>query len=118
MELFIWLVIGSLCGTKLLDVISTLKCINSPDSETNPFARRIMKRLGIKPAILLIFLITLAIIFMSGYLALQCDFIIQVVYIFLGTFISTVQGAVAHANWFEVDNGITSLVRKIHNLRR
>ena len=118
MELLIWLMIGLLCGTKLLDVLSTIKRIDRTDSETNPFTRKIMELLGMKPAILFIFLITLTIIFLSSYLALRGELFMQMIFVFAGTLISIVQGAVAHANWFGIDNGITNLVRKIHNLNR
>jgi len=117
MKSCIWLVTALLSGTKLVDVISTLKRINHPESETNPFARRIMKCVGMKPAILLFFLIAIGIILSAGLLALRGGLFAQITFISTGIFISIVQGAVAHANWFGIDNGITSLVRKTHNLR-
>jgi len=67
MKLLIWLMIGLLCGTKLLDVISTIKRIDRKDFEPCHLTCKIMELLGMKPAILFIFLITLTIIFLSSY---------------------------------------------------
>jgi len=93
MELLIWLMIGLLCGTILLDVISTLKRIDRPDSETNPFAHKIMEPLGMKPAILLIFLIALGIISLAGLLALRGGLFMQITLIIARIFISILQAA-------------------------
>jgi hypothetical protein len=109
-----WIILitaGCLIITKLADVISTLRHIRGTQHESNPFARRIMQRIGITPAVWLVFGLSLIIIGVATYVALASHWLIQIAFIILGVFVSCVQAAVAHTNATQRDNTITRTIR-------
>lgn len=97
--------------TKLADVITTLLRIQHHHNESNIIARTVMARLGIVPTIWIIFIISVLIIVLSLLLVLQSEIFIQYGFIFVGCMIALIQGAVAHANWFQRDNIIVRFIR-------
>ncbi|WP_163931453.1 hypothetical protein [Paraferrimonas sp. SM1919] len=113
-DVLIYLTVISLVLTKLADCISTQLKIKSIGHETNPIARILMARFGIKGAIWLVFVISLLIIVISAYLVLEAEsMLLSAGYITVGLFVSTVQAAVAHQNFTGSNNMIT---RRIFSL--
>ena len=104
---------GCLIITKLADVISMLRHIRGTQHESNPFARRIMQRIGITPAVWLVFGLSLIIVGVTTYVALAGHWLIQIAFILLGVFVSYVQAAVAHTNATQRDNTITRTIRQM-----
>ena len=116
LELLVYGVIALLIATKLLDVLSTLVKIRHVNSETNPFARGLMQRLGTQRTVWLVFILAAAIISVAGFAALRGGPLMQIVFILFGSAIAVVQAAVAHANWTDADNRITHQVRHLYAL--
>ena len=111
-----WLILltaGCLIVTKLADVLSTLRHIRDTQHESNPYARRIMQRIGQTPAVWLVFGLSLIIIGVATYVALSSHWLIQIAFIILGVFVSYVQAAVAHSNATQRDNTITRAIRQM-----
>lgn len=100
--------------TKLADVISTLRRLCHPSAEANPFAQKMMYRLGPRPAIWLVFALALIIIGVATTITYLGGTFFQVVFILAGIMISIIQLAVAVANWTAKENGITRVVRKVY----
>ena len=100
--------------TKLADVISTLRRLRHTSAEANPFAQKMMYRLGPRTVIWLIFALTMIIIGVETTIAYLGGTFFQVVFIFAGIVISVIQFAVAMVNWTWKENGITGVVRKVY----
>lgn len=113
MNLAIYLVAALLVVTKLFDVLSTLRNIGIAGHEANPWARRLMQRLGVRTAVWLVFALAAGIILLATSLALEYGVIMQLAFILLGATIAFVQGAVAWQNLTGRENFITSRVRKL-----
>jgi hypothetical protein len=103
-----------LVGTKLLDVITTLRRINHPGAETNPIARGMMLQFGTTNTVWVIFVIAVTIIGIAGLTAVRSGVFTQIVFVMTGITISIIQSAVAHCNWYGVDNFITKQIRRIN----
>ena len=116
LELLVYGVISLLAATKLLDVLSTLVRISGTEVETNPFARRLMRRLGTRRTVWIVFILAIAIISVAGFAALRGGLIMQIAFIPAGFMVAIIQGAVAHANWTCTDNLITRQIRTLHAL--
>ena len=114
MNSLIYLTTALLVLTKLLDVLSTLGRITHPDIETNPLARPVMQKIGVKAASWLVFAVAVAIIACSGFAALYGPFFYQVLFILLGIAISVIQAAVALNNHTGRTNQITSQIFRLH----
>jgi hypothetical protein len=99
-----------LVSTKLMDVISTLKRITPTNPELNPLARWLMSKVGVRPAIWLVFALVVIIIGVATWIAFDVDGLFQIVFIVGGTVVSIVQAAVAYANWTQRPNFITRKV--------
>ena len=98
--------------TKLYDCISTVLRINGLMHESNPFARRLMLRYGVKTTVWLVFVVTTVIVLFShGFVWWKQSALYYGLYIGIGLVISLVQFAVARANMSGSDNAITRLVR-------
>ncbi len=98
--------------TKLYDCLSTLARIKGVTHESNPFARRLMLRYGIKTTVWLVFVVTIvAVVLSHAFVWWKDSALYQSLYIGIGMFISLVQFAVARANMSDSDNAITRLVR-------
>jgi len=106
--------IALLVATKLCDCLSTLHRIGIPAQETNPLARRIMEKLGVKTAVWLVFGLVSLISVLTGtaYIALGKPG--QLVFIAAGLPVSLVQFAVAMHNWTGRPNLITLAVARAH----
>ena len=106
--------IALLVATKLCDCHSTLWRISVPAQETNPLARRIMERLGVKTAVWLVFGLVVFISVLVGAVYISLGTAGQLVYIAAGLPISAVQFAVAMHNWTGRANFITVAVSRVH----
>ena len=115
MTIPVLIVIILLVISKLVDVLSTLARIRSVNVESNPIARGLMKKIGIKKSVWLIFLISLTIILITGSVALSFGIIYQVFFVLLGLFISVVQFSVAHSNLSGKGNLITRYLLQFHD---
>lgn len=115
MTTVVFIVIGFLIITKLLDVLSTLRLLRDPMMETNPIARRLMLRFGMKGTVWLIFIVAIILVATSGVIALYEGVVYQVAFILVGIFISVIQFAVAYTNWTGADTFITRTIRKLHS---
>jgi hypothetical protein len=93
-----------------MDVISTLKRITPTNPELNPLARWLMSKVGVRPAIWLVFALVVIIIGVATWIAFDVDGLFQIVFIVGGTVVSIVQAAVAYANWTQRPNFITRKV--------
>lgn len=107
MQIAIWIVIGLLVITKFMDAYTTMRRIQGISHETNPVARKLMGRLGVKPAIWAIFGLAVVIIGLAGWLVLNLGVFFQVVFIVVGLLVVVVQAAAAQANWTGRQNAVT-----------
>jgi len=107
MQIAIWIVIGLLVITKFMDTYTTMRRIQGISHETNPVARKLMGRLGVKPAIWAIFGLAVVIIGLAGWLVLNLGVFFQVVFIVVGLLVVVVQAAAAQANWTGRQNAVT-----------
>lgn len=96
--------------TKLMDVLSTLKRISPTNPELNPLARWLMNKVGMRPAIWLVFTLVVIIIGVATWIAFDVDGLFQIVFIVGGMLVSIIQAAVAYANWTQRPNFITRKV--------
>lgn len=122
MNLLVYLAISLLIITKLIDVLSTIIIIQHPQIETNPLARKLMTKIGIKMTAWIVFLIVVIIVLIMGEIALTSEPRYQIFFLTFGLIVSIIQFAVALSNWTRRPNFITRLVliyhRKINSLFR
>ena len=116
MDAGVWLVAGLLALTKFCDVVSTSRRIRGLGEETNPFARGLMRRVGVQRAIWIVFALALAIIGAATWWVLgsRDAWWLKAGYILAGLAISGVQWAVAHCNWTGRENAVTRRLRTVH----
>jgi hypothetical protein len=69
-----------------------------------------MRRLGTRRTVWIVFILAIAIISVTGFVAPKGGLIMPIVFITAGLSTVAVQGAVAHANWRGVENLITRQV--------
>jgi len=98
--------------TKFLDCWTTSRNISHLTHESNPIARRLMKKLGIQQTIWLTFFITILIVSLSiGYLNYFCqDTSCSILFIMVGLIISFIHLAVAYTNTTKKINPITAFL--------
>lgn len=117
-----YLVISLLIITKLMDVLSTIIRIEHPQIETNPLARKMMTKIGIKTTAWIVFGIVVLVVLLMGRIALEGEDFFQIFFLVFGLVLSGIQFAVAHNNWTRRTNFITRLVlmyhRKIYSMFR
>ncbi|PKO07889.1 MAG: hypothetical protein CVU40_18325 [Chloroflexi bacterium HGW-Chloroflexi-2] len=122
MNLWVYLVISLLIITKLMDVLSTIIRIEHPQIETNPLARKMMTKIGIKTTAWIVFGIVVLVVLLMGRIALEGEDFFQIFFLVFGLVLSVIQFAVAHNNWTRRTNFITRLVlmyhRKIYSMFR
>lgn len=100
--------------TKLMDVLSTIIRIQHPQIETNPFAQKMMYKIGIKTTAWIVFGIVLVIVIVLGANAFRSDIGYQIFFLTFGVVLSVIQFAVAHHNWSRRPNFITRQVMAYH----
>ena len=101
--------------TKVLDGYTTVRCINQPDQETHPQARRWMKRHGIRPTVVFVVALALVIVVLAAGIALASDSgFLSWTFVILGFPIAIIQLAVAHTNHSGRFNSITRVVARLH----
>lgn len=100
MDIMVFAVALLLILTKALDALSTARRIRHIGQEANPLARWLMERIGVRPAIWLVFLLACGIVVLSVillYLWFEGTWY-KWVFIVAGSLISFVQAAVAESN--------------------
>ena len=117
MNLLILLTAALLLITKFLDCYSTkVRIGGNIENENNPLAQRIMRSLQFNETIWLFFLIAAVIIFLSTFMLFRMNagLLYQSAFVIIGLFISTIQFAVAHNNYYRRSNTITRFIMKIY----
>ena len=114
MDILIALAISLLIISKLLDMWTTYKRIQSVQQEQNPLGRKMMHRWGVGNTIIIIGLVSMLIIVPTGYMSWQLKpySILFGFNISMCLLLSLIQFAVAHSNWFGKDNIIVRWMRK------
>ena len=103
-------------ATKALDCLTTLAAVPTAAAETNPFARGIMHRLGVRRATALVFVLASAwTCALSAVVLMMESTLYAALFIVVGLFVAMVQAAVAHTNWTGRQNAITSRVLRAHH---
>jgi len=102
-------------GTKALDCLTTLRAVLVPEAESNPIARSVMNRLGVRRTVALVFVVAATWTCALTAAALATESLpVGVVFVAAGLFVALVQGAVAHSNWSGRRNRITRQVFRFH----
>ena len=123
MSILVLVVSALLIGTKFLDCYSTIRRLDLPKEELNPFARAAIIRLGKGTAIWGVFVIVIIVVAIVGGTAyaqiggLPDDpegaiprLIIVWGYVLIGLVISGIQTCVAHTNWTGRFNIVTRIL--------
>lgn len=121
MDLLIYLTAALLLVSKFLDCYTTrVRIGGNIDREENPLANRIMKSININETIWLFFLIAAIIICFSTWLLFQLNagIFYKIAFILTGLFITVVQFAVAHSNYYKRRNIITRYIKNIFQKAR
>ena len=113
-EPLVLIVAAGLVVSKLLDVLSTLRAIEAPHQESNPLVSWLMRAVGVRAAVWLVFVVACALIGTSASLALDGPPVIAVAYCVLGLAIASVQACVARANLRGRHDWVTRLVMAVH----
>lgn len=109
MEIIIYTAAFLLVLSKFLDCWTTSVRITHLEQEKNPLARLLMRKIGIQTAIWLVFVFTTLIVLFTVFAAMDpgSGHAVQIAFVLLAAFISVVQFAVAHTNYYSKLNPIT-----------
>ena len=101
--------------TKWLDCTTTLKHINGIAMESNPLARALMYRFGIKGTVWFAFIVSIVVTVLSQlYVQVwTVHYLWDVAYIIIGLFTALIQGATALNNYQGKPNFITNILLKV-----
>jgi len=112
MNTLVYIVSALLIISKFLDCYTTSKNIQSVAHESNPIARKLMNKFGIKTTIWAIFVLTIFIVIFSLFLinSLFNTFTYKLLFVLTGLFVSVIQFAAAHSNKNQRLNFITRLI--------
>ena len=101
--------------TKALDCLTTLAAVPTAAAETNPLARGVMHRLGVRRTAAVVFVVAAMLTCAVAAVVLMMESTLYAAcFVVVGLFVATVQAAVAHTNWTGRWNGITSRVLQVH----
>lgn len=118
LDIFVFGAALMIVSSKFLDAYTTSKRIKSVAHERNPVARNLMKLIGTHTAVWLLFMVIfLVVIFVLFKIYTATQHIpsgYKVAFIVIGIFISVLQFAVAHTNYYRRKNFITSFLLKIY----
>lgn len=104
-----------LLATKWLNCRTTARRVRGPADELNPWARRWMARLGVRPAIWTVFALAAGIIAAEGFVAVWSGSgWAGAAFAALGLPIAAIQGAVARANATGRPNAVTRAVARVY----
>jgi hypothetical protein len=109
MTSLIWIVSIALVAAKLGDMITTWAKVKHPEEEGNPLVKRMMIRIGVKPAILVNGLFIQILVVLMTIVALQADQGEQRFFVIVGSFLALDTAAIAHCNWTGRSNWFTRL---------
>ncbi|MFA5480425.1 MAG: hypothetical protein WC002_10725 [Candidatus Muiribacteriota bacterium] len=99
--------------SKLFDVLSTIKILNSPYQERNIIARKIMIKIGIKTTCWITWILIVIFVTYYTYKTILSENPLELYgFIIIGNIISIFQFAIAHYNHTGKNNTITKLLRK------
>ncbi len=121
MDLLIYFTAVLLLISKFLDCYTTqVRIGDNIELEKNPLANRLMRSIRINETIWLFFLIAAIIICFSTWLLFQLNagIFYKSAFILTGLFISGVQFAVAHSNYYKRSNIITRFIMNIYHKAR
>ncbi|MDA8769898.1 hypothetical protein N9M75_03490 [Schleiferiaceae bacterium] len=101
--------------TKWFDCTTTLKHINGVAMESNPIARALMYRFGIKGTVWFAFIVSIvATVLSQFYVQVWTQhYLWDVSYIVIGLFTALIQGATALNNYQGKPNFITNILLKV-----
>lgn len=111
----VFLTIGLLIATKLMDALSTLDHIRSIQHESNPLAGFLMRKFGITRTVWLVFAIVVCVVLSTAWVALSFGTIGKVAFIIWGSLASLMQAAAARANATGRHNTLTIQVLRLYN---
>jgi hypothetical protein len=91
-DLFVLMTAAAMVITKWMDCQTTLSSIRKVDQEQNPWARKLMRKYGVRSAVYGIFLLQFSIVFISILLLYGAsdNNVTKWMYILFGLFISVV----------------------------
>jgi len=100
--------------TKWFDCTTTLKHIHGVAMESNPIARALMYRFGIKGTVWFAFIVSIVVTVLSQRYVQVCTqhYLWDVAYVIMGLFTALIQGATALNNHQGRQNIITLLILK------
>ena len=110
----VWAAAALVVLTKFGDCWSTQQHVRSADSETNPFGKMLMRKLGFKTAIWAIFAFVVAWVLALASAASSGSWLTQAWFVALAAVVSVMQAAVAYTNTTHRWNFITRWVLGVH----
>jgi uncharacterized RDD family membrane protein YckC len=115
MDAMVFIVAFLLILTKAMDALSTARRIRYIGQEANPLARRLMRRIGVGPAIGLVFLLACGIVSLSVFLLYKSfdRTWYKLLFILAGGLIAFVQAAVAESNHRGRTNAVSRWLLKV-----
>lgn len=116
MNVAVWLTVIAIVITKALDAWTTLRVVGPRgEGETNGFAQRWMRRVGVRRTAALVFAVTTVVAVTIGVVVVSSEeWTLQAGYVVVGSFVAIVQGAVAHTNATGRWNFVTRRVLAFH----
>lgn len=102
--------------TKAADVATTWHGLHDCRFETNPLARKLMEKKGIAWCLTAGSILSLLIIFLSGYAAVSGGILYKTLYTVLGMFIAYTQAEVARCNYYRKRSRTIELILWWHRL--
>lgn len=118
MTTLIWVTVAYVVLTKYFDCWTTVRFVRTSEAETNAFARCLMRHFGFVRTVWGLFAFaSLWAIGLAACATVSDDTSLAWGYMLLGSFVGTVQAAVAVTNATGRFNIVTRLVDKMHRLR-
>lgn len=118
MTIIIYIISALIIISKFLDCYTTSSQITSVNQESNPIARKVMKRIGVYTTIWAIFGLAIIIVAISIWLLFSFydSVFYKIIFIAIGLFVVMLQFAVAHTNKTKRLNIVTKfLLTKVYN---
>jgi energy-converting hydrogenase Eha subunit E len=117
MDALVWIVSFLIIISKFLDCYTTSTRITSLSEEQNPIARKIMKRLGTRLAIWMIFGISIVIVGFSLWVlfVFYNTTLHKILFVLVGAFVALIQFAVSHTNYTRRTNIFTECILRLKN---
>ncbi|MBE0574189.1 hypothetical protein IH575_04780 [Candidatus Dojkabacteria bacterium] len=104
----------SMIVSKLGDIFSTIEAVKSYHTETNPIARPIMKRYGVKPVAWAVWVFESLMNVVLAIVSMKLGTAVQILYVLYGIVSTTVLWAVTLTNFTDRFNPITRVVANVY----